>query len=131
MKKKYSNNAIIGVTQIDKIKEVVDSALSSTKQPLSSPSSNSIPPLSLPKVRKDSSVEIIPISLGCMGACTFCQTRLARGRLRSYPISEIITRVHEVMFLLFLQYSANVTILQRFGLPAKIRERTVSISEPA
>lgn len=27
----------------------------------------------------------IPIAEGCTGACTFCQTRLARGKLRSYP----------------------------------------------
>jgi MiaB-like tRNA modifying enzyme len=26
----------------------------------------------------------IPIAEGCTGACTFCQTRLARGKLRSY-----------------------------------------------
>ena len=55
-----------------------------------------MPPLNLPKVRKDPSVEIIPISLGCNGACTFCQTKLARGSLRSYPVKEILQRVDAV-----------------------------------
>ena len=53
-------------------------------------------PHNLPKVRKDPSVEIIPISLGCNGACTFCQTKLARGSLRSYPVKEILQRVDAV-----------------------------------
>ena len=55
-----------------------------------------MPPLNLPKVRKDPSVEIIPISLGCNGACTFCQTKLARGSLCSYPVKEILQRVDAV-----------------------------------
>lgn len=57
---------------------------------------HAMPPLNLPKVRKDPSVEIIPISLGCNGACTFCQTKLARGSLRSYPVEEILQRVDAV-----------------------------------
>lgn len=48
-----------------------------------------------PKIRKDPSVEIIPISLGCNGSCTFCQTKLARGNLRSYQIAEILKRVDQ------------------------------------
>ncbi len=35
-------------------------------------------------------IEIIPISLGCTGNCTYCATKFARGHIRSYPISEIV-----------------------------------------
>ncbi len=35
-------------------------------------------------------VETIPIASGCLGACTYCITRLARGRLRSRPPDEIV-----------------------------------------
>ncbi|MEW6328570.1 MAG: tRNA (N(6)-L-threonylcarbamoyladenosine(37)-C(2))-methylthiotransferase [Candidatus Micrarchaeota archaeon] len=38
---------------------------------------------SLPK-KREGVIARIPIAEGCVGACTFCQTRLARGRLRSY-----------------------------------------------
>jgi len=48
-----------------------------------------MPPLNLPKVRKNPIVEIVPISRGCLGACTFCKTKDARGNLVSYPIEEI------------------------------------------
>ncbi|KYK32663.1 MAG: hypothetical protein AYK19_15245 [Theionarchaea archaeon DG-70-1] len=33
---------------------------------------------------------IIPISEGCLGACTYCAARIARGHLFSYPVESII-----------------------------------------
>jgi threonylcarbamoyladenosine tRNA methylthiotransferase CDKAL1 len=34
-------------------------------------------------------ISIIPISVGCVGNCTYCATKLARGELKSYSIEEI------------------------------------------
>jgi len=51
------------------------------------------PRLSLPYVRRNPAVEIIPINKGCLGSCTFCQTVIARGRLFSFPEDEILERV--------------------------------------
>ena len=91
MIKRYSGDSIVGVTEIGSIKAVVDEALKGRSvQLVHTPT---VPSLDMPKVRKDPSVEIIPISLGCKGACTFCQTKLARGDLRSYPISDILSCV--------------------------------------
>jgi MiaB-like tRNA modifying enzyme len=36
---------------------------------------------------------IVPIATGCMGQCTYCITRLARGELRSYPEEQIIQNI--------------------------------------
>ena len=44
----------------------------------------------VPKVTDDSLIHIIQICEGCLGACTFCCTRFARGPLNSYPISDIV-----------------------------------------
>ena len=44
----------------------------------------------VPKVSDDSLIHIIQICEGCLGACTFCCTRFARGPLNSYPISDIV-----------------------------------------
>jgi threonylcarbamoyladenosine tRNA methylthiotransferase CDKAL1 len=33
---------------------------------------------------------ILPISQGCLGHCSYCITRLARGNLRSYPVEGIV-----------------------------------------
>lgn len=33
--------------------------------------------------------EVLPIAQGCLGSCTYCITRLARGSLRSHPLGEL------------------------------------------
>lgn len=43
----------------------------------------------LTKVKNNPYVHIIQICEGCLGNCTFCCTRFARGPLNSYSISEI------------------------------------------
>ena len=43
----------------------------------------------VPKLVDDSLIHIIQICEGCLGACTFCCTRFARGPLNSYPIADI------------------------------------------
>lgn len=43
----------------------------------------------LPKVRFNPMVHIVQICEGCIGRCTYCCTRFARGRLQSYPIDII------------------------------------------
>lgn len=36
---------------------------------------------------------IVPIAQGCAGRCTYCITRVARGRVSSYPIEAIVAQV--------------------------------------
>ena len=38
----------------------------------------------------DSVNAIIPISEGCLGSCTYCAARIARGHLFSYPVESIV-----------------------------------------
>jgi len=82
--KKYP---IIGTKQIHKVVEVVEEALNDN--PLVYIDTHEMPPLDLPRVKKNSIVGIIPINRGCLGACSFCKTKAARGNLISYPIEEI------------------------------------------
>lgn len=53
--------------------------------------------LLLPSRRRNPLVEIVPISKGCLGSCTFCQTVLARGRLRSFPEQQILQRIEKAV----------------------------------
>ena len=46
--------------------------------------------LNIPVKRKNSIIQIIQISEGCNGMCTYCIVRLAKGKLFSYPEEEII-----------------------------------------
>jgi len=83
--------SLLGVTQIDRIVEVVEQALQGhTVQLLSK--RRTLPSLDLPKVRRNSCVEIIPISGGCLGNCSYCKTKHARGKLSSYTTDAIIGR---------------------------------------
>jgi len=56
-----------------------------------------MPGLQEPKLRRNPIVEIIPISYGCLGDCSYCCVRFARGKLRSYKPEEIVDRVKEVV----------------------------------
>ena len=42
-------------------------------------------------------VEIIPLSTGCLGSCTYCKTRHARGKLGSYHPDAIVSRARSVL----------------------------------
>lgn len=45
------------------------------------------------QVRRNAHVEIVPLSTGCLGACTYCKTKHARGQLGSYLPEAIVARV--------------------------------------
>jgi MiaB-like tRNA modifying enzyme len=42
-------------------------------------------------------VAVVQIGSGCLGSCTYCITRLARGRIRSIPEEEILTRISDAV----------------------------------
>jgi MiaB-like tRNA modifying enzyme len=45
------------------------------------------------KVKYNDYVDIVPISEGCLGYCTYCATRFARGKLRSYSPDAIVGEI--------------------------------------
>ena len=53
------------------------------------------PRLSLPQLRSNPVVSVLPVSYGCLGSCAYCCVVFARGRLRSYNITAIIERVRK------------------------------------
>ena len=55
--------------------------------------SDSKPDCLLPRVFLNKVTSIVPISYGCLGSCSYCCVRYARGKLRSYTIPEILTRI--------------------------------------
>ncbi|CAI5987570.1 unnamed protein product [Closterium sp. NIES-64] len=77
--------SVVGVQQIDRVVEVVEETLKGNTVRLLS-RNRALPALDLPKVRRNKWVEIVPISVGCLGACTYCKTKHARGHLGSYPL---------------------------------------------
>lgn len=91
--KKLRGYPLLGTKQIHRVVEIVEEALhENIVQMLET---GEMPPLNLPRIRKNPAVYIIPISRGCLGACTFCKTKAARGNLISYPL-ENITKEAEI-----------------------------------
>ncbi len=89
--REFSEFSQVGPDNLSAIPEVVERALAGERVSLTRRAES--PRLALPHRRRNPAVEIIPISQGCLGDCTFCQTVLARGRLRSYPEDAILSRV--------------------------------------
>jgi threonylcarbamoyladenosine tRNA methylthiotransferase CDKAL1 len=85
---KLENYTLIGTKALHHIVQVVEEALNDNIVKMLQAGEK--PPLNLPKIRKNQIVEIIPISRGCLSACTFCKTKSARGNLDSYTIDEIM-----------------------------------------
>ncbi|MCQ2970994.1 MAG: tRNA (N(6)-L-threonylcarbamoyladenosine(37)-C(2))-methylthiotransferase [archaeon] len=81
------NASWIGPHQLNKSAEVVKSTYCGEVVRESGFSKES--KVDVPKVMDDSLIHIIQICEGCLGACTFCCTRFARGPLNSYPIEDI------------------------------------------
>ena len=53
------------------------------------------PGLSLPQLRSNPVISVLPVSYGCLGSCAYCCVVFARGHLRSYTIKEVTERVRK------------------------------------
>ncbi len=87
--------SMIGVSQIDRVVEAVEQTLQGNTIKLLA--KKDLPKLDLPKVRKNPLIEIIPLSTGCLGSCTYCKTKQARGKLGSYALEAIVERAKQVI----------------------------------
>ena len=79
--------SMLGPNSIEKSVEVVRSAIAGKKLIIIDDSQR--PKLQLPRLRMNPIIEILEIASGCLSACTFCQVKISKGRLRSYPIDQI------------------------------------------
>jgi len=55
----------------------------------------------LQKLRNEGAIAIVSISEGCLGHCSFCATKFARGKLRSFSLSGILQEVENAVKLGF------------------------------
>ena len=53
------------------------------------------PGLALPRLNSSRVVSIVPISYGCLGSCAYCCVVFARGRLRSYSVNQVVSRIKD------------------------------------
>ena len=80
---------IVGTRSITHIAEAVGAAMKGRKAEFFEKDEEK---LELPRLR-GSIIAKIPIAEGCLGACSYCITKLARGQLRSYPEKLILEEI--------------------------------------
>jgi MiaB-like tRNA modifying enzyme len=88
-------NGVIGPAAGEKIVEVVKRVFEGETVVALEDAAHAKPSLILARLRLNPIISIIPVSYGCLGACAYCCVVFARGRLRSYPVNEIISRVKD------------------------------------
>lgn len=90
----------LGPDTLDCVAEVAGETLAGRVAQILKPSASAHPEatrMRLPVRRQRPNVEILPIARGCMSACSFCQTRLARGRLRSFRPGDIVRHARQAI----------------------------------
>jgi MiaB-like tRNA modifying enzyme len=82
--------SMLGTEAISEIVKVIDSVMKGNRIKILEGDDIKV---KIPRLRENKNIAIIEISSGCLGACSFCVTRFARGKLRSYPPENIVEEV--------------------------------------
>ena len=89
---KFAQNAsLMGPNSIGKTLQVIETTLNGSK--VVALEDTDVSKVGIPKVRLNPAVGIVEIANGCMSECTFCQTKLAKGDLKSYRIGDITRQI--------------------------------------
>jgi len=86
-----SSASLLGPHSIENARAVVDSALASNR--LVALEDSDSDKINIPRVRLNRTISMVEIASGCMSECTFCQTKIAKGWLRSYRIGDILRQI--------------------------------------
>lgn len=83
--------SLLGPHSIEKAVDTVSSALMGNR--LVTLEDSVSDKINVPRMRLNPVISIVEIASGCMSECTFCQTKLAKGWLRSYRIGDIVKQI--------------------------------------
>ena len=91
IKELYPEFALLGPRSVSRIKEAVESVIQGRS--FTGLGKRREVKVSVPKIRKNKVIDIVQISDGCLGNCTYCSVKFAKGHLFSYPAEGIIKDV--------------------------------------
>ena len=90
--RKYAPNApLLGTRSLSHAADAVKAAIEGKRADFFTEEEDKF---SLPRAHS-SVIARIPLAEGCLGACTYCQTKLARGNLHSYSPDAIVKEVRQ------------------------------------
>ena len=87
------DSSLMGPQSLDRTLQVVDASLNGRKVVALEDSMST--KVNFPRLRLNPVISIIEISSGCLSECSFCQTKLAKGSLKSYRIGEILRQMED------------------------------------
>jgi threonylcarbamoyladenosine tRNA methylthiotransferase CDKAL1 len=93
LQKEVPFSGVVGPASGERIVEVVERVSRGEKVVAIDQSLDDIPRLDLPRVQSSPVISIVPVSHGCLGSCAYCCVVVARGRLRSCDMMDIVERV--------------------------------------
>ena len=85
------NASLLGPNSLDKILELIELAKYNQKGVFLVDSD--IEKINLPRIGINKAISIVQIANGCLSQCSFCQTKIAKGWLKSYRLGSIIVQV--------------------------------------
>ncbi|RLI08078.1 2-methylthioadenine synthetase [Candidatus Bathyarchaeota archaeon] len=80
--------SLMGPDDLHRVVEVVEAAIGGRR--LEALQGGRSERTCLPRVRRNPLIHIAPIASGCLGDCSYCIVKQARGRLNSFPADEIV-----------------------------------------
>ncbi len=86
-------DGVVGPAAGNEIVAVVNHVMAGEKTVALEGALKAKPALTLPQLRANPVISVVPVSYGCLGSCAYCCVTSARGQLRSYAIEDIIARV--------------------------------------
>lgn len=87
--------SLMGPDDILRVVEVVEAALEGRR--VEAVGGDQPDKTCLPRLRRNPVVHIAPIASGCLGDCSYCIVKHARGRLHSFPADEIVEDARRAM----------------------------------
>ena len=89
------NLSMVGPNNLDRIIPAIHSVMRGQRTASLEPMK--LVKLGLPRSRLNSVIGIVEISSGCLSSCTFCQVKLVKGTVFSYPEEEIVNEARTLV----------------------------------
>lgn len=86
------NASLMGPNSIQSVSELAEAALNGRSQ--RKIENTNFYKVNLPKININPIISIVQIATGCLSECTFCQTKLAKGSLKSFRIGDIVNQIN-------------------------------------
>jgi MiaB-like tRNA modifying enzyme len=91
----YPQASVASTNALERIPSILKKTISGKK--VIDLSKDHHPKIGVPRIRKSPVVGIVAIAEGCLDACSFCSTRLVKGRLKSYEPSLVVEEVQHLV----------------------------------